>query len=209
MAYYCKLALLIIYEPQHAFTLIKRRRARTSLLVPILLLVLCMAVHLARIYITHYPLAASTPEDANLANELLSLMLPLLSFTVGLYLVTTIRDGETTFRETLTAVAYSMVPYILLTLPIALVSNIMTLEEQGLFQAMQTLVLGWCILLILYSVMHMNSYSLAQTIFIALMGIFAILFVWAVLFLLYILGDKLISFIMEVVNEYRMAAGGI
>ena len=41
------------------------------------------------------------------------------------------------------------------------------------------------------------------------MGIFAILFVWAVLFLLYILGDKLISFIMEVVNEYRMAAGGI
>lgn len=109
MAYYCKLALLIIYEPQHAFTLIKRRRARTSLLVPILLLVLCMAVHLARIYITHYPLAASTPEDANLVNELLSLMLPLLSFTVGLYLVTTIRDGETTFRETLTAVAYSMV----------------------------------------------------------------------------------------------------
>ena len=57
--------------------------------------------------------------------------------------------------------------------------------------------------------MHMNCYSLAQTVFIALMGIFAILFVWAVLFLLYILGDKLISFIMEVVNEYRMAAGGI
>lgn len=209
MAYYFKLALLIIYEPQHAFTLIKRRRARTSFLVPLILLALCMVVHVARIYLTHYPLASSTPEDANLANELLSLMLPLISFILGLYLVTTIRSGETTFKETMTAVSYSMVPYILLTLPLALLSNIMSLNEQGLFQTLQYLVMGWCILLILYSVMHMNTYTLGQTIGIALLAIFAILFVWAVLFLLYILGDKLVSFFAEVINEYRMVAMGV
>ena len=208
MAYYFKLALLMIYEPQHAFTLIKRRRTRTPLLVPLVLFILCMAVHVARIYIIHYPLTSTTPENANLGSELLGLMLPLISWTLGLYLVTTIRSGETTFRETLTAVAYSMTPYILLPLPVALFRNLLSLEEQGIFRGLQAAVLGWCIVLILYSVMHMNTYTLAQTIFIAIMAICAILFVWAVLFLLYILGDKLFSFVTEVVNEYRMTALG-
>ncbi len=202
--YYLKLGLMILFEPQQAFTLIKRHRKAIPVWVPVSLLLLCLVVRIASIYLTHFPMSAQTPENTNLAESVLGLIVPLFSFMGGIYLVTSIRDGETTFYETLLAVSYSLLPYILLGLPLALFTRLMSANEMSLYQTVQFAILLWCGILLFYSIMHMNSYTFAQTVFNCLLAVFAVLFIWAVLVLLFILSEKLIDFFAEVINEYRL-----
>lgn len=132
--YYLKLGLMILFEPQQAFTLIKRHRKAIPVWVPVSLLLLCLVVRIASIYLTHFPMSAQTPENTNLTESVLGLIVPLFSFMGGIYLVTSIRDGETTFYETLLAVSYSLLPYILLGLPLALFTRLMSANEMSLYQ---------------------------------------------------------------------------
>ena len=139
--YYLKLGLMILFEPQQAFTLIKRHRKAIPVWVPVSLLLLCLVVRIASIYLTHFPMSAQTPENTNLAESVLGLIVPLFSFMGGIYLVTSIRDGETTFYETLLAVSYSLLPYILLGLPLALFTRLMSANEMSLYQTVQFAIL--------------------------------------------------------------------
>lgn len=202
--YYLKLGLMVLFEPQQAFTLIKRHRKSIPVFVPLILLLLCLAVRVASIYLTHFPLAAQTPENTNLEEPIFELLVPLFSWIGGIYLVTTIRDGEMTFYEVLLSVSYSLLPYILLGTPLALSTHLMSANELSLYQTLKFAVLLWCGILLFYSILHMNSYSFLQTVFNCLLAIFAILFIWAVLVLLFILSEKLIDFFAEVISEYRL-----
>lgn len=202
--YYLKLGLMVLFEPQQAFTLIKRHRKAVPVWVPVSLLLLCLAVRIASVYITHFPMSTQTPENTNLGESVLALAVPLLSWMGGIYLVTSIRDGETTFYETLLAVSYSLLPYILLGTPLALATRLMSANEMSIYQTVQVAILLWCGILMFYSTMHMNSYTFVQTVMNCLLAVFAILFIWAVLVLLFILSEKLIDFFTEVINEYRL-----
>ena len=202
--FYLKLALMILFQPQQAFVLVKRRRERTPLIVPLLLYALALGVNVLMVYLTHFPLASATPENTNLAEVLLSFIVPMLSLVGGVYLVTTIRDGESTLYETFTAFAYCLTPYIVLTPPLGLVSRLLTSGEAGLYGALTLAVTLWCAVLMIYSVSALNTYSFPQTLVNCLLAVFAVLFIWAVLILLYILGEKLIGFFMQVYEEYRL-----
>lgn len=202
--FYLKLALMILFQPQQAFVLVKRYRRSTPMVVPLLLLCLALGVNVLMVYLTHFPLAQTTPENTNLAEVLLSFLVPILSLVGGVYLVTTIRDGETTFYETLVAICYCLTPYILLTPPLGLLSRILTSGEAGLYGALSMIVGLWCAVLMIYSISTLNTYSFSQTIMNCLLAIFSVLFIWAMLILLYLLGEKLIGFFAEVIEEYRL-----
>ena len=201
---YLKIALLIIYQPQTAFNNIKKNRETTPLIVPLLLYMMVLAVKVLEILLTHFPLAENSVENTNFVETLTTIVIPLMSLVGGIYLVTTIRDGETSFYETFTAVAFCLIPYILLTLPLTLFSHVLTSGERGLYVVLKAAVLIWCGVLIVYSIGHLNSYSFTQTVWNCLLSLFAVLFIWAVLILLYILGEKLFGFIKEVITEYSL-----
>lgn len=201
---YLKIALLIIYQPQTAFDQIKKNREMTPAIVPLLLYLMVLAVKTAEIWLTHFPLSENAIENTNIVETLTTIVIPLMSLVGGIYLVTAIRDGETSFYETYTAVAYCLIPYILLTIPIALFSHVLTSGEQGLYTVLKAAVLIWCGLLVVYGIGHLNSYSFTQTVWNSLLALFAVLFIWAVLILLYILGEKLFGFIKEVITEYSL-----
>ena len=196
--FYLKLALMILFQPQQAFVLVKRYRRSTPMVVPLLLLCLALGVNVLMVYLTHFPLAQTTPENTNLAEVLLSFLVPILSLVGGVYLVTTIRDGETTFYETLVAICYCLTP------PLGLLSRILTSGEAGLYGALSMIIGLWCAVLMIYSISTLNTYSFSQTIMNCLLAIFAVLFIWAMLILLYLLGEKLIGFFAEVIEEYRL-----
>ena len=206
--YYLKIGLLILYQPETAFNHIKRSRKTMPVWVPLLLYFLALSVKVLSILWTHFPLAEARVENTNIGETVISVIVPLMSLVGGIYLITAIRDGETTFFETFTAVAFSLLPYILLTLPITALSRILTLNEAGLFQFLNAAVLIWCAVLIIYSVGHLNTYTFGQTIVNCILAVLAVLFIWAVVILLWILGEKLVGFITEVITEYRLLGKG-
>ena len=196
--------LAMFFEPTRGFRMIVKNRDRFRWYVPVILYALVLIVWLATIFCTSFPLSRVSPEDANLLTESLGLMLPLLSYGVSCFLVTTITDGETKMREVLTGLAYSMAPFIVLSLPIAGLSHLMSATNAGLYNAMQTAMWLWVFILFVMSVSVMNSYTIGQTIKTIFVAIFTCLFLWVVLFLMFILGQKLWEFIAKVVEEYRI-----
>lgn len=206
------IALSVIFEPMYGFPLIQRKRDKFSHLTTIVLLFLVIAVRIASIYLTHYPLAPYDPSHTNIGREIMNFLLPLLTWAISAYLVTTILSGECLLREVIQGTAYAMLPYIIFTVPIALLSRIMTSSDVlfynsgvpvTLVDALRGLVLVWCGILLLISLGQMNSYSFFETIKTAFITLCTCVFLWAVLVLIYILGDNVITFLKNVAYEYK------
>lgn len=144
-----KLCLMTLYHPIVVTEHIKRHRGEKKNWLPVIvLLVLTLAVRILSIYGTHYPLASVSVRKANLLLECGKLFVPVLTWVLASYMMTTILDGETLLSETLLFSAYALTPYIVFTPILTLASRIMAaIMASVLPQVTQISVLGstsWC-----------------------------------------------------------------
>lgn len=197
-----KMALLVLFHPVTAFTYIQKERDNFRWYPVVILVGLAVIVRIAALQFTHYPLS-SMSIYTNLIFECAKLFVPLISWAIASYLMTTIMDGETLFRESMLACSYALVPYILMTIPLTLASQIMDISQQGLFVAIEMIALGWVVLLIIISLKVMNHFSGGKTVAIILLSLFTVAILWVAVALLYTLCAQFIDFIMEVLIEVR------
>ena len=196
-------SVAILTEPSGGFIMIKRNRklGGQDFITPIVLLLLIISSRIGVIYITHYPLNPLLPSQANFLLEVGTFLIPLFTLACCAYLVTAIIKGESTFEEQLCSAAYSMLPYIVLSIPIALVSNIMGLGDTVIYDTMLKVMWIWVMVLALFNISVMNSYSFKDTIKVAFLTLFAAAFIWTLIGLFYILGAQLLHFLRQVYQE--------
>jgi hypothetical protein len=194
----------VLYKPMDAFEIMKWQRGytRRKWILFLVILFLVVASRICRIYGTQYLMAGVLPDETNIMMELVSMLFPILSIGVCMYLVTTIRRGETTFSEQMLASAYCMLPYIVMTLPVTLLSHLMTLENTGMFNMLNGITWIWVGLLAITSLGVMNSYTFKQTLWNAILSVFSVLFIWSLIGIIYILGLQFTQFISQVSLEY-------
>jgi hypothetical protein len=164
--------------------------------------VFTIIVKIITIYITHYPLASVLPEDANFVTEIGTMLIPIFTLAGCAYLITSIVKGESTFPEQMISAAYCMLPYILFSIPVALLSRVMDLGDMGIHRSLIFIIWAWVIALALISLSVMNNYGFVETFKIAFLTIFAALVIWSILGLIYILGTQMIGFIRDVYREF-------
>ncbi|MHB8962920.1 MAG: YIP1 family protein [Saccharofermentanales bacterium] len=196
-----KLALLTIFHPFDSFYFIKRDRNVKKYVPVVILLALTLAVKLSSIYVVHFPLASVLPQDANLLIEAAFILIPILSWTLSVYGITTILGGEMKIGEAMTVNAYSLLPYILFTLPLAGLSNLLSSSSQYLFQSLNAAVLVWVVILLITAVKEMNSYTVGQTAGICILGLIGVALIWSICLLLATLTIQFDGFIRSVMKE--------
>lgn len=196
----------IITNPFDGFVILKRNRYVGGLdyKTPVVLLLLTVVSKLISIYITHYPLAGVLPEDANLLLEIGSLLIPIITITCCCYLITSIVKGESTFAEQVLSAAYCLIPYIILTIPISLLSRLMSLADLSIYQTLNTIVWLWVIVIALINISVMNNYRFLETLKVTFLTLFAALFIWSIIGLIYILGTQMLGFIQEIYREFTI-----
>lgn len=201
---FLKISLAVIFHPVDTYQYIKKDRSKFSYLPILVLLFLVVAVRAFSIYFTHYPLASVEPRDANLFLESAKILLPALTWVLASYAITTIIDGETLLRENLLAMVYSMLPYIIFSIPLTLVSRVFDKGESNLFNTLQVIIWIWVILLFLINLKAMNNYTIRKTILISLLSIFTMALLWATIMLFFAITNQFFHFIKEVMLEFRM-----
>ena len=127
---------------------------------------------------------------------------PLFTFTVASYAVTAIINGESRFTELLTAYAYALTPYIVLTPVLGIVSNLLSFEQAGVYFFFKYVSLLWVIILIFIALKYLNDYTLWQTVGIVLLAVIMTVIVWAVILLLFSLTLQLVSFFTDLYREF-------
>jgi hypothetical protein len=193
-----EIGLAVLFHPADAFRELRGYRSFTAAFI---LLLLTFAVRVASILMTSFHITSLQPEDANMVLEIARMILPLLSWAVSCYLITSIMDGETFFGNVLLAVAYSMIPYIVFTLPIAALTLLLTRDELYLYMVLNWIVWLWVGVLLVISISVMNDYSLKKTIGVTLLSLFALTIFWATIGLIFALTNHVVMFVKDVYNE--------
>lgn len=198
-----KLGIVMLFHPVVAFRHMQSDRDHFSYTPIWVILLAAVAVRIFSIYFTHYPMSAVDSKNGNLFMECVNIFVPMLSWVVASYAMTTILEGEVLLRESLLAMAYSLLPNILLNVPLVFFSHVMENGQQGLFAAVQTISFLWVIALLVINLKVMNHFTVKKTLAIILLSLFTMVIMWAATALFSALTMRFFSFVKEVATEIR------
>lgn len=199
-----KIALFTIFKPMDAFPFIQERGKRFNYIPGVVLMALMI---LSRMFYLTFSGYIMSPEfELNVQFEIVKLMLPIFTWIIACYGVTTIAGGETFIREIFTSTAYATIPYTISVLILTALSQFFTLtkNEVDLFNLISDLFTFWMLFLIFVSVMKMNEYSFMQTVGVCITAVVFMGIIWAVGILLYGLIGQFFEFIDAVIVEFRL-----
>ncbi len=198
-----QITAMTIFHPMDGFLLIKADRDHFSYIPPIVISILFAVVRIVSMYLIHYSCPGYVdPYQVNATLEVTMLVAPVVSWIVVHYAVTTISSGECKMREIYAGLAYSFVPYIVLTIPIALLSHLYSSSSAGIITTLQGLVWAYCFFQVFLSIMSMNDFTLGKTIGVIVVTIVGIVLCWVLILLLYGLTGQLINIVVQILVEF-------
>lgn len=203
-----KLAAVTFFHPLVAFRYMKSHRDRKYNYMPILVFMLLMIfTKIFSIFVTHYPLATVDSKSANLLLECAVMIVPVLSWVIASYAMTTILGGEVQFRECLTACSYSLLPYIVINIPLTIATRVLDGGQVAVYNVINNFALLFVLLLLFLNLKEMNSYSIPKTFGIIILSLFTMILLWAAISLVFALSMRFVSFVSEIITEinYRIS----
>ncbi|MBS5661805.1 MAG: hypothetical protein KHW79_11080 [Clostridiales bacterium] len=196
--------MLHLFHPKDSLTLIKRREGK-NWIHAVLILLFVVIVRVFSVLFSSY-LFSSNKDDINLLLEIALMLIPIISFSITCYAVTSILSGEVKFKDLFTAFCFSLIPYVILTIPITALTWILSLESGGLYTGLNIIKWAWVIILGFQSVKQMNDYEFSKTVGVILLSVLAMLLLWITLFLIALFCVQWIQFFQSIFNEFRMLA---
>lgn len=196
-----KLAAVTLFHPMVGFNYMKRDRSKFNYTPILVIMLLMIFTKIFSIFVTHYPLATVTTRDANVLVECAVMIVPILSWVIASYAMTTILSGEVMFRECLMACSYSLLPYIIVQIPLSVATNIMEESQQGLYNVISNFALLFVLLLLFINLKEMNNYTMAKTFGIILLSLFTMILLWASISLVFALSMRFVNFVSEIITE--------
>jgi outer membrane protein assembly factor BamB len=193
-----------IKQPADSFYYIKKNQ-RGSMRFALIIYAWVIIVRVLSLYITGYTFNPFTSlSDIRVENEVAFVLIAILIWNSANYLVSTISDGEGRFKDVVIGTAYSLFPYALFVLPIALISNILTLNEEFIYSFSMNIVWAWIALMLIIMVKEVHNYSFSETVKNLLVTIFTMSLFLLTAYILYILFNQLFDFVSAIVQELRL-----
>lgn len=134
---------------------------------------------------------------------LLSILVPLMLWVIANWCLTTLFEGEGTFKDVFVASCYALLPLPLIIIPTTAISNALTLDESALVSMFNGLAFVWVGLLIFFGMMVTHDYSLGKSFLTAIGTIVGMVFIMFFAVLFSTLLTKMISFIYGIVEEIQ------
>ena len=178
-----------------------KREERGSLSGAILTFVIFVVLYGIRSQFTGYNVLGVDSSKINALSKCVAIVLPIILFIVANWCFSTLMDGEGTFRDIVIFTFYSLKPYVWASIPMLLVSQIVTSEEIVIYNLVDILVLLWVLALLFVGMMMTHNYSFGKTVLTTvctLVGICLLLFI--VLLILNVAQD-VVDFVKSLYSE--------
>ena len=139
-------------------------------------------------------------------DQALSVLVPIALWSVANWCLTTLFDGEGSFKDVVIAMGYSMIPLILTVVPTTIASNFIVASETGILELITTIGFIWTGILIFFGMMVTHDYSMFKNILTSLGTIIGMVFIMFIGILFTTLLGKVVSFITNIVTEITYRA---
>jgi len=190
-----KYSLYVITHPFDGFwDLIHEKRGTLAAAHTFLLLFLLTRV--LKLMLTSFQFITAPIQYINVFEEMASLALPFIILCLANWAMTTLFDGKGRFRDIYMAMCYALVPYILIQLPMILVSNMLTFEEGSFYSVLLGFSVIWSVFLVFTGLMEVHDYGPGKTlIFILVTVVGALVIIFLILVFFSLLSDAAAYFI--------------
>ena len=177
-------ALYVITHPFDGFWDLTHEH-RGTLAAANTFLALFLIIRVLKLLCTNFQFINAPIQHINVFEEMGSLLLPFLILCLANWAMTTLFEGKGRFIDISIAMCYALVPYILIQLPMILVSNMLTFEEGSLYSVALSISVIWCVFLVFVGLMEVHDYGPGKTfifIIVTIVGAAVILFLILVFF---------------------------
>ncbi|MCJ8009413.1 YIP1 family protein [Lederbergia wuyishanensis] len=203
----------LIQQLKHAFYILKhpidgfadiRFREMGGYVSALIILVLVISMVLVRIYFTSFTFQPVPIESISVNSILTVSSVVWVSWVICQYLIGSIRYGQARFKDIFVGSAYALFPVFLFGLPLALLSNVMTLNESSIYGFFNALMVIWSAALFFWMVQTLQNYSVGETIVNILLTLFSMIMLWVLVFIVLGLSSETIEFIFTLYQEVTM-----
>ena len=143
---------------------------------------------------------------ASLWAQIIGVLVPLMLFVLSNWCLTTLFEGEGSFKDIFIACSYSLLPIPMLIVPATILSNVCTNSEKDIVGFISTLAFIWLGLLIFFGTQVTHDYSMGKNIVTILGTAVGMIFIMFIALLFSTLVGKMISLVTNIITEiqYRM-----
>ncbi|NIK75351.1 tetratricopeptide (TPR) repeat protein [Paenibacillus castaneae] len=203
----------LITQLKHSFTILKhpidgfsdlRFLNKGGYLSAFILLAGTVLMLLLKTYYTGFSFNPVPVADMSGSYIIIGFLVTWLSWVVCNYLIGSIYQGEARFKDVIVGGAYALFPVILLGIPLALISNVLSLNEASIYHAVELVMLIWCGLMFFWKIQSLQNYSVGETIVNILLTLFAMIIMWVLIFLVFGLVSQFVNFIRTIIQEVSM-----
>ncbi|MBF6625974.1 hypothetical protein IU402_05225 [Aerococcaceae bacterium zg-BR9] len=183
-----------------------RFEQKTSNMSTLILYIFFLLTYISRKYFWGYIFNSLREGEYSSFLDGMIITIMLMFISICLYLVVTITDGESTFKQLIHTIIYSLTPFTILEWVMLGLSNILTLNESFIIDFGNLLIIAWVITILFVGLTELNGYRYLEMIRTIFLTLFTVLVLSLTIFIVYTLTIQLISFIVavfsEVVNRY-------
>ncbi len=194
----------VIFHPFDGFWDLKHEK-RGSLRGAIFYIVLAIATFYYQAIGTGY-LMDPFSNLASIWEQVLGVLVPLFLFVLANWCLTTLFEGEGSFKDIFIAGGYCLVPIPLLLIPATVYSNFCVSTETDIVIMIGTFAFIWMGLFIFFGTMVTHDYSMGKNVITCLGTIVGMVFIMFIAVLFTTLVGKVVSLITNIVDEiqYRL-----
>lgn len=193
----------VLFHPFDGFWCAQReKRGNAGSATVILLLLVFAAIFSKRA--TGYIFNYHDPEDFNLFSEILGILAPVLLWCIVNWSITTLMDGEGTFRDIYIATAYALMPMVLFTLIQTVISWFLTQDAQEVYTLLSNIGILWSGFLLFIGVMTIQQYTIKKTVLTIAMDIVGMMVVLFFFLLFFALIQQVINFVYVLYTEFLL-----
>ena len=139
--------------------------------------------------------------EVNILQQCLSVLLPLVIFVLGNWGLTTLFEGKGTLKDVYMGTCYALAPFVILQLPMIVLSNWITVDEAAFYSVLNTVSLVWAGGLIVCAMMQIHDYGLGKTLLFIVMTVFAMAVIIFLLLLFFTLVGDAVGYFTSIYKE--------
>ncbi len=201
-----KYSLYVILHPFDGFWDLTHEK-RGSIAAANTIVILTLLTNLWDMRFTNFMFNGTRWEEVNIIMVIASVLLPLAIWVLANWCLTTLMDGKGRLKEIYMATAYAFTPYVLIGLPMIVVSNLVTVEEGVFYTYFNSFALIWCVFLILCGMMMIHDYSLMKGLASCLLSLVGMAIIMFILLLFFSLISDSFAYFISMVKEIGLRIG--
>lgn len=190
----------VLVHPIQAFNQIKYEKTG-SVGLSIIILLLWFFSNIYDYLEYGFQFSTNKVELLSILSEFMSSAMIIVLWSIANWAICTLMDGEGWFKDIWITSCYSTMPLVVTTIPITILSKVLTIQEATWLTLLSSIAFAWAILLLLMSNTIIHQYTLKKSIFSMLLTVIGVFILLLLVVLMVSLVAQFADFVMTIGRE--------